>query len=60
MFLEGQEKVCNFTVRMPSTMRKKIQEVADQESITPTFYIRNLIEQDLQERKKSESDQTST
>lgn len=59
---EGIEKRCNFTLRMPLIMRNKIQEIADRESVTPTFFIRNLIEQSLreEERKKIKSDQTSS
>jgi predicted transcriptional regulator len=54
---EGQEKACNFTLRMPQLMRDKVQEIADREHITPTYFIRQLIEQTLrgeEERKKLE------
>ena len=54
MFYEGQEKVCNFTVRMPLAMRSKIQEIADQERVTPTFLIRHSIERILQEKEQKQ------
>jgi predicted transcriptional regulator len=58
-FYEGQEKACNFTLRMSQAMRNKIQEIADREHITPTFFIRNLIDQALQEEERKKLEKTS-
>jgi predicted DNA-binding protein len=46
---EGQEKACNFTLRMPETMKNRIKEIARRENITPTFFIRQSIEKNLTE-----------
>jgi predicted DNA-binding protein len=60
MFLyEGQEKAINFTLRMPLAMKEKIKEIADQEHITPTFFIRNSIEKALREKEQKNTEGTS-
>jgi hypothetical protein len=57
---EGQQKICNFTIRMPLSLKNIVKEIATEEEITPTFFIRNSIERAVQEWEKIKMDQTSS
>jgi predicted DNA-binding protein len=50
-YYEGIEKACNFSLRMSLELRNKIQEIAEQEHITPAYFVRNAVERAIREEE---------